>query len=46
MYSNNVVVFVDNTAAMSVAETYPALLCAGVCIITLNKNMFLAADTL
>ncbi|KAH9989623.1 homoserine dehydrogenase-domain-containing protein [Russula vinacea] len=40
------VVFVDNTAAVSVAETYPALLRAGVHVVTPNKKAFSASQAL
>lgn len=44
--SDNDVVFVDNTAAVSVAETYPALLRAGVHVVTPNKKAFSASQAL
>jgi homoserine dehydrogenase len=44
--SDNDVVLVDNTAAPSVAETYPALLRAGVHVVTPNKKAFSGAQTL
>ncbi|KAI0301609.1 hypothetical protein B0F90DRAFT_1718664 [Multifurca ochricompacta] len=40
------VVLVDNTSAESVAETYPALLRAGVHIVTPNKKAFSGSQTL
>jgi Homoserine dehydrogenase, NAD binding domain len=43
---DNAVVFVDNTAAVSVAETYPALLRAGVHVVTPNKKAFSGPQTL
>ena len=43
---DNSVVFVDNTAAVSVAETYPALLRAGVHVVTPNKKAFSGPQTL
>jgi hypothetical protein len=42
----NAVVFVDNTASASVAETYPALLRAGVHVVTPNKKAFSGPQTL
>jgi len=44
--SDNAVVLVDNTAAASVAETYPALLRAGVHVVTPNKKAFSGPQTL
>jgi homoserine dehydrogenase len=44
--SDNAVVLVDNTAAVSVAETYPALLRAGVHVVTPNKKAFSGSQTL
>ena len=44
--NDNAVVFVDNTASASVAETYPALLRAGVHVITPNKKAFSGAQSL
>ncbi|KAH9048436.1 homoserine dehydrogenase-domain-containing protein [Lactarius hengduanensis] len=44
--SDNAVVLVDNTSAVSVAETYPALLRAGVHIVTPNKKAFSGAQVL
>ncbi|KAH9996708.1 hypothetical protein BJV74DRAFT_883636 [Russula compacta] len=44
--SDNAVVFVDNTAAESVAKTYPALLRAGVHVVTPNKKAFSGAQAL
>jgi len=44
--TDNAVVFVDNTASVSVAETYPALLRAGVHIVTPNKKAFSGSQTL
>jgi homoserine dehydrogenase len=44
--SDNAVVFVDNTAAVSVAETYPALLRAGVHVVTPNKKAFSGSQAL
>ena len=44
--ADNAVVFVDNTAAVSVAETYPALLRAGVHVVTPNKKAFSASQAL
>jgi homoserine dehydrogenase len=44
--SDNTVVFVDNTAAVSVAETYPALLRAGVHVVTPNKKAFSGSQAL
>jgi homoserine dehydrogenase len=44
--SDNAVVFVDNTAAVSVAETYPALLRAGVHVVTPNKKAFSGSQKL
>jgi homoserine dehydrogenase len=44
--SANAVVLVDNTAAPSVAETYPALLRAGVHVVTPNKKAFSGSQTL
>jgi homoserine dehydrogenase len=44
--SDNTVVFVDNTAAVSVAETYPALLRAGVHVVTPNKKAFSGSQVL
>jgi homoserine dehydrogenase len=43
---DNAVVLVDNTAAVSVAETYPALLRAGVHVVTPNKKAFSGAQVL
>ena len=43
---DNAVVLVDNTASASVAETYPALLRAGVHVVTPNKKAFSGAQTL
>jgi len=43
---DNAVVFVDNTASASVAETYPALLRAGVHVVTPNKKAFSGPRTL
>jgi len=43
---DNAVVFVDNTASASVAETYPALLRAGVHVVTPNKKAFSGPQTL
>ena len=43
---DNAVVFVDNTASASVAETYPALLRAGVHVVTPNKKAFSGSQTL
>ncbi|KAH9963009.1 homoserine dehydrogenase-domain-containing protein [Russula dissimulans] len=40
------VVFVDNTASASVAETYPALLRAGVHVVTPNKKAFSGPQSL
>lgn len=44
--ADNAVVFVDNTASVSVAETYPALLRAGVHVVTPNKKAFSGSQTL
>ena len=44
--ADNAVVFVDNTASPSVAETYPALLRAGVHVITPNKKAFSGSQNL
>ena len=44
--ADNAVVFVDNTASASVAETYPALLRAGVHVVTPNKKAFSGPQTL
>ena len=44
--ADNAVVFVDNTASASVAETYPALLRAGVHVITPNKKAFSGSQNL
>ena len=44
--SDNAVVLVDNTAAESVAETYPALLRAGVHVVTPNKKAFSGSQAL
>jgi homoserine dehydrogenase len=44
--TDNAVVLVDNTAAVSVAETYPALLRAGVHVVTPNKKAFSGSQTL
>jgi hypothetical protein len=44
--ADNAVVFVDNTASVSVAETYPALLRAGVHVITPNKKAFSGSQNL
>ena len=44
--SDNAVVLVDNTSAVSVAESYPALLRAGVHVVTPNKKAFSGAQTL
>jgi len=44
--SDNAVVLVDNTAAASVAETYPALLRAGVHVVTPNKKAFSGSQAL
>lgn len=44
--SDNAVVLVDNTSAASVAETYPALLRAGVHVVTPNKKAFSGAQAL
>jgi homoserine dehydrogenase len=44
--SDNAVVFVDNTASPLVAETYPALLRAGVHVVTPNKKAFSGAQAL
>ena len=44
--ADNAVVFVDNTASVSVAETYPALLRAGVHVITPNKKAFSGSQKL
>jgi homoserine dehydrogenase len=44
--SDNAVVFVDNTAAVSVAETYPVLLRAGVHVVTPNKKAFSGPESL
>ena len=44
--SDNAVVFIDNTAAVSVAETYPALLRAGVHVVTPNKKAFSGSQAL
>ena len=44
--NDNAVVLVDNTSAVSVAESYPALLRAGVHIVTPNKKAFSGAQTL
>ncbi len=44
--SDNAVVLVDNTSAPSVAETYPALLRAGVHVVTPNKKAFSGAQAL
>jgi homoserine dehydrogenase len=43
---DNAVVFVDNTASASVAETYPALLRAGVHVVTPNKKAFSGSQDL
>jgi homoserine dehydrogenase len=43
---DNAVVFVDNTASVSVAETYPALLRGGVHVITPNKKAFSGSQKL
>ncbi|KAI9509317.1 aspartate kinase homoserine dehydrogenase [Russula earlei] len=43
---DNAVVFVDNTASASVAELYPALLRAGVHVVTPNKKAFSGPRTL
>jgi homoserine dehydrogenase len=44
--ADNAVVFVDNTASVSVAETYPALLRAGVHVVTPNKKAFSGSQSL
>jgi homoserine dehydrogenase len=44
--ADNAVVFVDNTASVSVAETYPALLRAGVHVVTPNKKAFSGSQNL
>jgi hypothetical protein len=44
--ADNAVVFVDNTASVSVAETYPALLRAGVHVVTPNKKAFSGSQDL
>jgi homoserine dehydrogenase len=44
--SDNAVVLVDNTAAASVAGTYPALLRAGIHVVTPNKKAFSGPQTL
>ena len=44
--NDNAVVLVDNTSAPSVAEAYPALLRAGVHVVTPNKKAFSGAQTL
>ncbi|KAF8496483.1 homoserine dehydrogenase-domain-containing protein [Russula emetica] len=44
--ADNAVVFVDNTASASVAETYPALLRAGVHVVTPNKKAFSGSQKL
>jgi len=44
--SDNAVVLVDNTSAPSVAEAYPALLRAGIHVVTPNKKAFSGAQTL
>jgi homoserine dehydrogenase len=44
--ADNAVVFVDNTASASVAETYPALLRAGVHVVTPNKKAFSGSQDL
>ena len=44
--ADNAVVFVDNTASASVAETYPALLRAGVHVVTPNKKAFSGSQIL
>ena len=44
--ADNAVVFVDNTASASVAETYPALLRAGVHVVTPNKKAFSGSQNL
>ncbi|KAH9060587.1 homoserine dehydrogenase-domain-containing protein [Lactarius vividus] len=44
--SDNAVVLVDNTSAVSVAETYPTLLHAGIHVVTPNKKAFSGAQAL
>jgi len=44
--ADNAVVFIDNTASASVAETYPALLRAGVHVVTPNKKAFSGSQNL
>ena len=44
--ADNAVVFVDNTASAVVAETYPALLRAGVHVVTPNKKAFSGSQDL